>query len=116
EAQKDEHLRALVQTQDDERKRIASDLHDSLGSLLSTVKLRFNGLLEDFSSRIPEKLNRFSDAITMLDEAIHELRQISHNMLPVSLRRFGLRAALETFVEQINASQQLNAHLQILGL
>lgn len=116
EAQKDEHLRALVQTQDDERKRIASDLHDSLGSLLSTVKLRFNGLLEDFSSRIPEKLNRFSDAITMLDEAIHELRQISHNMLPVSLRRFGLRAALETFVEQINASQQLDAHLQILGL
>jgi signal transduction histidine kinase/predicted ATPase len=116
EAQKDAHLKALVQTQDSERKRIASDLHDSLGSLLSTVKLRFNGLQTDFEARVPEKLGRFSDTIRMLDEAIHELRQISHNMLPVSLSRFGLKAALETFVEQINSSRQLETKLQILGL
>lgn len=116
EAQKDAHLRALVQTQDNERKRIAGDLHDSLGSLLSTVKLRFNGLQEDFQQKIPEKYSRFNDTITMLDEAIHELRQISHNMLPVSLSRFGLKAALETFVEQINASRKLETKLQILGL
>lgn len=116
EAQKDAHLRELVQTQDNERKRIASDLHDSLGSMLSTVKLRLNGLLEDFQEKIPEKHPRFNDTITMLDEAIHELRQISHNMLPVSLGRFGLKAALETFVAQINAAQQLETRLQILGL
>jgi signal transduction histidine kinase len=116
EAQKDEHLRAVVQTQDDERKRIASDLHDSLGSLLSTVKLRFNGLQDDFERTIPDKYQRFRDTIKMLDDAIHELRQISHNMLPVSLKRFGLKAALETFVEQINASRQLDTRLQILGL
>lgn len=116
EAQKDTHLRELIQTQDNERKRIAGDLHDSLGSLLSTVKLRFNGLQEDFELKIPEKLSRFNDTIMMLDDAIHELRQISHNMLPVSLSRFGLNAALETFVEQINASQQLDTQLRILGL
>lgn len=116
EAQKDAHLKALVQTQDNERKRIASDLHDSLGSLLSTVKLRFNGLQSDFEARVPEKFPRFNDTILMLDEAIHELRQISHNMLPVSLSRFGLKAALETFMEQINASRQLETKLQILGL
>ena len=116
EAQKDAHLKALVQTQDDERKRIASDLHDSLGSMLSTVKLRFNGLQTDFEAKIPEKVSRFNDTITMLDEAIRELRQISHNMLPVSLSRFGLKAALEIFVEQVNASRQLETKLQILGL
>lgn len=116
EAQKDDHLKALVQTQDNERKRIASDLHDSLGSLLSTVKLRFNGLQSDFETRIPEKFSRFNDTIRMLDEAIDELRQISHNMLPVSLTRFGLKAALETFVEHVNASRQLKTKLQILGL
>lgn len=116
EAQKDAHLRALVQTQDAERKRIAGDLHDSLGSLLSTVKLRFNGLQDDFEKTIPEKSDRFKDTIRMLDDAIHELRQISHNMLPVSLRRFGLKAALESFVEQVNASQRLDTRLQILGL
>ncbi len=116
EAQRDEHLRAVVQTQDDERKRIASDLHDSLGSLLSTVKLRFNGLLEDFEKNIPAKFSHFEDTIAMLDDSINELRQISHDMVPVSLRRFGLKAALETFVGQIEASQQLETCLQILGL
>ena len=116
EAQKDAHLKALVQTQDAERKRIAGDLHDSLGSLLSTVKLRFNGLQDDFEKHVPEKFDRFSDTISMLDDAIRELRQISHNMLPVSLRRFGLKAALETFVEQVNASERLDTRLQIFGL
>lgn len=116
EAQRDEHLRALVQTQDDERKRIASDLHDSLGSLLSTVKLRFDGMADDFESKLPEKFVRFQDTISMLDSAIHELRQISHNMVPVSLKRFGLRAAMETFVEQIDESQRLETRLAILGL
>lgn len=115
EAQKDAHLRELVETQDNERKRIASDLHDSLGSMLSTVKLRLNGLQDDFEEKVPEKLSRFKDTVNMLDEAIDELRQISHNMLPVSLRRFGLRAALETFVAQVNSSRQLDARLQILG-
>jgi signal transduction histidine kinase len=116
EGQKDAHLKALIKTQDDERKRIASDLHDSLGSLLSTVKLRFDGLVEDFERAVPEKAGRFTAAIDILDDAIQELRKISHNMLPVSLKRFGLRAALESFVEQVNASQRLETHLQILGL
>jgi signal transduction histidine kinase/predicted ATPase len=116
EAQKDAHLKALVQTQDNERKRIASDLHDSLGSLLSSVRLRFNGLQEDFTVRVPEKSSRFNDSLKLLDEAIHELRQISHNMVPVSLGRFGLQSALQTFVGQVNASEQLDVDLQILGL
>lgn len=116
EAQRDAHLKALVQTQDNERKRIASDLHDSLGSMLSTVKLRLNGLQDDFETAVPEKSPRFNDTVMMLDEAIHELRQISHNMLPVSLGRFGLKVALENFVGQVNTSRQLETKLQILGL
>lgn len=116
EAQKDAHLKDLVQTQDDERKRIARDLHDSLGSMLSSVKLRFNGLQKDFSRKVPEKAARFEENISLLDNAIHEVRRIAHNMLPVSLKRFGLQAALQTFVDQLNDSEKLNVDLQILGL
>ncbi|HTE29326.1 MAG TPA: histidine kinase, partial [Chryseolinea sp.] len=116
EAQKDAHLKALMQAQDNERKRIASDLHDSLGSLLSSVRVRFNGLQDDFCQNVPEKGQRFNDSLTLLDEAINELRQISHTMVPVSLSRFGLSSALQTFVAQINASGQLDVNLQILGL
>jgi signal transduction histidine kinase len=116
EAQKDAHLKALMQAQDNERKRIARDLHDSLGSLLSSVRLRFNGLQHEFFQNVPKKAQRFNDSLKLLDEAIHELRQISHNMVPVSLSRFGLRSALQTFVAQVNASGQLDIDLQILGL
>jgi signal transduction histidine kinase len=116
EAQKDAHMKALMQVQDSERKRIASDLHDSLGSLLSSVRLRFNGLQHEFFQKVPEKGQRFNDSLKLLDEAIEELRQISHNMVPVSLSRFGLRSALETFVTQVTASGQLYIDLQILGL
>ncbi len=116
EAQKDAHLKALMQAQDNERKRIARDLHDSLGSLLSSVRLRFNGLQHEFFQRVPEKAQRFDDSLKLLDEAIDELRQISHNMVPVSLSRFGLQSALQTFVAQVNAAGQLDVNLQILGL
>jgi signal transduction histidine kinase/predicted ATPase len=116
EAQKDAHLKALMQAQDNERKRIASDLHDSLGSLLSSVRLRFNGLQQEFFQKVPEKAGRFNDSLKLLDEAIDELRQISHDMVPVSLSRFGLRSALQSFVAQVNTSGQLDVDLQILGL
>jgi signal transduction histidine kinase/predicted ATPase len=115
EAQKDSHLKALMQAQDNERKRIARDLHDSLGSLLSSVRLRFNGLQHEFFQKVPDRAQRFDDSIKLLDEAIDELRQISHNMVPVSLSRFGLSSALHTFVAQVNASGQLDVQLQILG-
>jgi signal transduction histidine kinase len=116
EAQKDAHMKALMQAQDNERKRIASDLHDSLGSLLSSVRLRFNGLQNDFFVRVPEKSQRFDDSLKLLDEAIDELRQISHTMVPVSLSRFGLQSALQSFIEQVSASGELSMNLQILGL
>lgn len=114
--QKDIHLQDIVETQDNERKRIAGDLHDSLGSMLSSIKLRFNSLQEDVAKNIPDKASRFNDTIKLLDAAVHELRRIAHNMLPVSLSRFGLKASLQTFVEQINVAKQLEVDLQILGL
>ncbi|MGF1638547.1 MAG: AAA family ATPase [Cyclobacteriaceae bacterium] len=116
EAQKDAHMEAIIKTQDDERKRIARDLHDSLGSLLSSVKLRFNSLQDDFNEKIPAKASRFKDTLGLLDESVQELRRIAHNMLPVSLSRFGLNAALQTFIDQINDSEKLEIELKILGL
>lgn len=116
ESQKDLHLKDLVETQESERKRIASDLHDSLGSMLSSVKLRFNNLQEDMQKDFSVKNSTFSDTVTLLDEAIQELRRIAHNMSPVALKRFGLKPAIHSFLEQINIADQLDVDLQILGL
>lgn len=116
EAQKDVHLKDLVQIQESERKRIASDLHDSLGSMLSSVKLRFNNLQDDLQGNQPEKNQKFFDTMSLLDEAIQELRRIAHNMSPVALKRFGLKPAIQSFLDQINITDQFNIDLQVLGL
>ncbi|UCS95332.1 AAA family ATPase [Echinicola marina] len=110
ENQKNNHLRDIIQTQEDERKRIAGDLHDSLGSLLSTIKMRFHSLQENTHNE------RYKDTLDKMDEAIEEVRRIAHNMSPVSLRRFGLASALQTLIEEINLNDQMEAHLQVLGL
>ncbi|KEO75515.1 ATP-binding protein [Anditalea andensis] len=116
ENQKDKHLKDLVDIQDKERNRIASELHDSLGSLLSTVKMRFNNLQEDASFSYPLKAQDYEDALYMLDDAIEEVRKIAHSMSTASLKRFGLPASLQTFIEKINAANQLEVELQILGM
>ncbi|QDH79281.1 AAA family ATPase [Echinicola soli] len=112
EQQKNNHLKDLIQTQEDERKRIAGELHDSLGSLLSTIKIQLQGL-QTLQSTPTKSQN---DTLQKMDEAIEEVRRIAHNMSPVSLRRFGLPSALQTLVEQINASGKMRGELQILGM
>lgn len=113
EAQKDAHLQQLIDTQESERKRIAGDLHDSLGSLLSGIKLRFHGLK---ARPLHEQEPIHREVLAQLDEAVEEVRRIAHNMSPVSLRRFGLRKTLQALIDPINATDQIEADLQLLGL
>src|SRR5690554_1203443 len=113
EAQKNAHLQQLIDTQESERKRIAGDLHDSLGSLLSGIKLRFHNLK---ATPLHEQEPIHQEMLAQLDEAVEEVRRIAHNMSPVSLRRFGLHDTLQSLIEQINASAQIEAELQMLGL
>lgn len=81
-------------TQDQERKRIAQDLHDGMGTLLSAAKLKLSGMNEKEESAIGE-------TIQILDEAVSELRNISHNIMPATLSRIGLVGALQNFFGRV---------------
>ena len=106
-----------MEIQDKERNRIASDLHDSLGSMLSTVRLKLNGIYAKILGDIAKgKAEEYNDALEMLDESIEELRRIAHHMAPASLKKFGLKVTLESFVEKVNSAGPLTINLQILGL
>ncbi|MEN7550757.1 AAA family ATPase [Rapidithrix thailandica] len=111
--QKSAYLKAIVETQEQERKRIAEDLHDSLGSLLSTVKLQFTGLQEEVSNT---KQSSYEKALHHLDLACGEVRRIAHNMLPGVLSKFGLATALQEYAEQVEESSSLRVKLEIFGL
>jgi len=103
-------LDAMLNGQEEERKRVAKDLHDGLGGLLTTIKLHFNVIQEQV--RQLEELKAYQRAGEMIDDACDEVRRISHNMMPSALARFGLVAALEDLAETLRATQQLDISIQ----
>jgi len=89
-----------------ERARIARDLHDGLGGMLSVVKLNLINMKGN--AFLPESdVPAFHNALEMLDGSIRELRRVAHNLMPESLLRFGLKAALTDFCRNI---EQINLH------
>jgi len=92
-------VKATLDGESAERSRLAKDLHDGLGSMLSLVK--FN--LPDMHAGVLEAndVSRFQKAIGLLDESIHELRRVAHHMMPESLLRFGLKLSLSDFAAAI---------------
>ncbi len=92
-----ENLHALVDGEQNERARIAQDLHDGLGQLLSTVRMSVSDI-----EHPKTELN-----LTILDSAISEVRTISHAMMPTSLRH-GLISGLRDMARSINDAGKLS--------
>ncbi|MEL6670908.1 MAG: sensor histidine kinase [Bacteroidota bacterium] len=102
-------MSAMIEGQESERSRIARDLHDGLGGLLSSVKLRLSNLASN-----PSQPEFYSQTDELIDEAAAEVRRIAHNMVPGVLLRFGLVSALETLCEQVRESGKVDLDFQAL--
>ncbi|WP_400191886.1 sensor histidine kinase [Hymenobacter sp. B81] len=85
-------LEAALLAQEDERRRIAADLHDAVGTMLSIVKLHLSAVPETAATQ---------EMTAMLDQAISEVRRISRNLLPAVLEKFGLSFALEALCRAV---------------
>lgn len=94
----------LVEGQEVERKRIATELHDGLGVLLSATKMQFS-IIRDKS---PENRELIDKAGRMLEQASGDVRKISHNMMPGLLTQLGFFEAIEDLFEQIADDHDLN--------
>ena len=93
-----ERIQAQIMIQEQERKRIANDLHDSLGPMLSTVKLYMHSITVD-NDTDKQSLDKASDYI---DETIGNLREISYNLLPNSLSRNGLVTVVKEYLSRLS--------------
>jgi len=93
-------IEAVIQTEEKERKRIASDLHDGLGPLLSAAKLYFQAYID--AEDADDKAAIESKLISIIDSAIDDSSRISHNISPHILEKYGLKIALENFVSEMN--------------
>lgn len=109
-----ESMHAMIEGQEAERERVAKDLHDSLGGLLSTVKLQFDSLenkLEDVTN-----FKNYQNANRLLDTACQEVRDIARNMQPSSLLNLGLVAAVGDLINRIDDPDQRTIDFQHYGL
>ena len=103
-------LQGVLEGQEQERKRVAIDLHDRLGGILSMVKLHFSAVEEKLPEDNPEK-KKFLTASELLDLAAGEVRNISHNLLSGVLAKFGLLPALKDLTDRINESGGIKLNL-----
>ena len=101
----------LVEGQEEERKRIAKELHDGLGVLLSTAKMQFTTIKD----KSPENRPLIDNATKLLEQAAGDVRKISHNMMPGLLTRFGLYEAAEDLIEQLDETKGLSAICETIG-
>ncbi|MCO4294795.1 sensor histidine kinase [Solitalea sp. MAHUQ-68] len=90
-----ERINAEINTLENERKRVASELHDGIGPLISSVKLYINSL-----DVIKEDAEIVQKAGNYIDDIMQNIRQISNNLMPNTLVRKGLHAAIEEFVSK----------------
>lgn len=94
-------MKALVQGQDIERRRIAEDLHDSLGQKLSAIKIFVENHCEKGSRKSLDAARKLKQ---MLNETIEEVRSISYNLIPAALKNFGISHALRELCVKSNTS------------
>lgn len=109
-----ELLQATIGGQERERKRLAKDLHDGIGSLLSGLKFNLS-----HQQRNPEtskdQAEFLADACQMLQESITAVRSVSHNLLPITLESFGLIQALQECIEPLQTPPDFSIQLKVSG-
>ncbi|MFN3445034.1 MAG: two-component regulator propeller domain-containing protein [Bacteroidia bacterium] len=110
ESQQKVRLQAMMETEETERKRIAEDLHDGIGPLLSTIKIN----LALFQKNQPNN-ELITDSAAHIDQVTTELRNITYNLIPASLGSFGLGTAVKEFIVKLQNKLPITFYFEEIG-
>jgi len=100
-------LNASIRLQEEERQRLAADLHDDAGPLLATARLYLNENLVNQDKTT--QLQSIYNAKQIIDDTIQLIRNISHSLMPPTLKNFGLESAVNDLFQKISGSGTINA-------
>lgn len=106
---------AVLKGEEQERSRLAKDLHDGLGGMLAGIKYSFQTMKGNLIMT-PQNQQSFERSMDMLDSSIKEMRRVAQNMMPESLVKFGLDTALQDYCKDINLSGALQISYQSIGV
>lgn len=105
---------AVLKGEEQERTRLAKDLHDGLGGMLSGIKHSLSNMKENLIMT-PDNAQAFERSIDMLDSSIKEMRRVAHNMMPEVLVKYGLNIALKEYCSEIERSGVIHVDYQFVG-
>jgi len=103
-------LQAALESQEKERSRLANDLHDSVGAMLSTIRLTLHPVVKAGNGQPLDQTKQ------LLDETIETVRRISRDLLPAGLEKFGLTHAVQEMCERINYSGIIEVQVSETGV
>lgn len=107
---------SLAKAEQEERKKVASKLHDETGGILSVIKLNIDQLDENVFVAGSDAGDKLKATKKLLSEAAESIRNISHTLMPVALEKYGLKAALQDLVNAINTSGKIKIEDVLEGL
>ncbi len=114
-AEQQRGLEAVISATEEERKRIAKDLHDGVGQVLSGLKMSFDRISKLSVEQLPQHEKAYADISGLIDEASRDVRTISHQMMPRTLQESGLVPALEEMLRRSLGQSNLVYHFDHMG-
>ncbi len=100
--QQDLATKAIIEAEENERKRIAADLHDGIGQMMSAAKMNLSVFEQELNFSNEEQRSKFENVIGLVDESCKEIRNVSHQMMPNALLKSGLASAVKEFLSKID--------------
>jgi signal transduction histidine kinase len=114
--QQDLAARSILSAEENERKRIAGDLHDGVGQVMSAAKMNLSAIESELRFNDEAQRQRFEKIISLVDESCREVRAVSHNMMPNALIKSSLAGAVREFINQVDARVlKINLHTEGLN-
>ncbi len=111
--QQDLSTKAIINAEENERKRIAADLHDGVGQMMSAAKMNLSAFENEISFKDGGQRLKFEKLIGLVDESCKEIRAVSHQMMPNALLKSGLASAVKEFLDKIdNRIIKINLHTE----
>ncbi|WP_207506517.1 sensor histidine kinase [Telluribacter humicola] len=107
-------LETALNSEESERKRIAQDLHDDIGTMLSLTKLSLNQLMKIINKDEPQTEYTANKVQSLLEETILHVRRITRELVPTTLKQFGLPTAIDEFVQKLDANHSISIHFNCI--
>jgi len=104
----------LLRTQDEERKRIGRDLHDSLGQCLAMLKINLDSVQLSLPSSEAHSLWKVAQCVKLSEEALREVRTIAYLLYPPMLEEMGLSSAIQWYLEGFSSRSQIKISFEVV--